>query len=679
MAELKKVLTIKNGAHWDLKSIKTNKRHRDLPSNSNLDIINAINNLDDHRNGVDRIFAVALGFMAFIDFCAAMARRHHQHNISIDSTSPYEIVVHWLCEHSNVFGILFSFLWFMDSFLAAQRKSLEMARYYDKQKFLENLSSDDDVKSKTPWRGFRWIFLRTITMQMLLLPVGFFVFLYKCVLYLFKQTTVGDPHITISHHTSGDLFDETEIFSSTSSISLGFALLKHITITVAQRTNNLAQLQTMEKSKKLAYKLALRGLRHPFRFNKRIRFVLSVVRWIQYIGPLFGTANKLMDNVNNLILKMKQRRLAVIAATIRQKRCRCFTRQELQEYFATLIQKTFRSYITRRRLFFLRVLKGEKDTIAAIKLQDAFRRALLRSRANINEKLRMLLELKSQERESMNHPNKMSISERRRMYQLQVELESEAKLLINQRLLLRPNTVFAITWKIMFVVAVLFEISTLALQPILARHKDPTTGKQLDMEAIMDKKFIPIPVLNQTECIGKIPLNLKLSQPMDSLKQIKEAVLFRWKTYNPRPWYCEGYYPRLQAIYIYLADFAIHRFLVLVSIIMFFDVYVEFFTGVYDKNTGQLLPPPFFKRYIFPGFLFQLIVNPEMDTIAFILSKAVVGVVHHDPIRILRWTVALFYPLFLIVESNVKKLWVLYVRDQNRNSVQYLYRFLIFS
>ena len=646
------------------------------------DLIQAIKQLGNDRSIIDQISTFSLGFMAFADFCAAMAKRHHRHKmdvLAVDQATLIEHVVHWLCQHSTTLGILFSLLWFIDAFIAAHRKCMEVARQHDKQSILEKDTTYDDMKEW--WKGYQGVYFRSVVMQILLLPVGFFVSSYKTILWLFDPIMARDSAVTIMHHTSGTgtIQDESEVFSSTSSISLGFAIIKHISISFARRTNNIVQLQTMDKKRKLVYTLALRGLRHPFRFNQRLRFFFCIVRWIQYLGPLFGTANKLKGNMDNLLSKIKQRRLAAVAAKVRQQHSTSLSGNQLRVHYATLIQKSYRAYATRRRLYFLKALKGEKELIAAIKLQGAFRGALLRARATLNGKLQTLQALKMKEMESLksNNPAQMSTSERRRMYLLQEELESKAKILINQKLLLRPNTTFAVLWKVMFVVAVVFEISTLAFQPLIARHKDPITGKQLDMEAIMDKKFIPVPVLQRTECIGQSPITLNLFRPIHSLTQVKDAVIQRWHPKRPRPWYCEGSYPRLQAIYINVADFVIHRFLVLVSMVMFVDVYIEFFTGKYDKDSGHLVPPPFFERYIFPGLLLQLMVNPEMDTVAFILSKAAVGLVHHDPVRILRWIVALFYPLFLFLKDCIRDLWVLHVNDQNQNSLQYVYNFII--
>ena len=689
--DIQKNSSIRNGKDADgctanaVAPQRRRKYEKDHERSQSTDFIYEVNQLGHGKSAIDQISAFALGFMALADFCAAMAKRHHHRHHKMetravdDPASLLEWIVHWLCEHSTTLSIMFSLIWFIDAFIAAHRKCMEVARQHDKQSILDNDTSYDDVKEW--WKGYQGVYFRSIAQQILLLPVGFFISSYNVLLRLFHPVTARESQVTILHHSTGSsTLDESEVFSTTSSISLGFAIIKHISISVARRTNHLVQLQTMEKSRKLMYTLALRGLRHPFRFNQRIRFFFSIVRWIQYLGPLFGTANKLKGNMDNLLAKIKQRRLAAVAAMVRKQQCRRLSGDQLCVHYAILIQKTFRAYVTRRRLYFIKALRGEKELIAAIKLQSAFRGALLRARATLKEKLQTLQALKIQEMESLKSNNllKMSTSDRRRMYLLQEELETKARNLINQKLLLRPDTTFAVLWKVMFVVAVIFEISTLAFQPLIARHKDPITGKQLDMEAIMDKKFIPLPVLQQAECIGKSTLSLNLLRPIDSLKQMKDAAIQKFRPKKARPWYCEGPYPRLQAIYIHVADFVIHRFLVLVSIVMFVDVYVEFFTGKYDKDTGHLVPPPFFERYIFPGLFLQLMVNPEMDTVAFLLSKAAIGLVHHDPVRIARWIVAFFFPFFLVLKGGLQALWVLYVKDQNQDSLQYVYSFIVF-
>jgi hypothetical protein len=652
------------------------KRRQSAPSDDRWEGHRLLIGVTERRRPpIHQVWAITLGVSAFLDFSAAMARRHHRHDTDGVVDSAREMVVHWLCDHANELGILFSLLWFMDAFVGAHRKRLQAIRRRDKKLLC---GSDWECHVKEYWRGYRGVYVRAIALQILLLPVGFFIFSYNRFLRLWNPHFSSDSVVTIVHHSSDVVPDESEVFMSTASVSLGFAVIKHLAITIARRTDTLVRLEAMEKARKVAYTVALRGLRHPFRFNKRARFVLSIFRWIQYLGPLFATANKLRGSVDNLLDKMKQQRAASLAERFRKSLLRTVKRNVVLDFYATVIQAKFRSRQARRKLPIVRILQGDKEMIAAIKLQCAFRNSLSRARERLKRKVQILEHLKRKQRQSIkkNSPVKMSVAERRRMYLLQQELEAKAEQLFNEKLLLRPNTRFAVMWKLMFVVAVFCEISTLASQPFLARHMDSSTGKQLDMEYFMDKLFIPTPVFKRPECTGKIPMQLKFRHPIRSIRQIVELLQRKFQPEEPHPWYCKGSYSRLQAVYIYFADIAVHHFLVLVSIIMFFDVYVEFFTGKYDNDTGRLIPPPFFERFIFPGLLLQLLVNPEMDTVARFISRFIVGVVHHDPIRILRWTVALFYPLFLSSHFLVRKLWLSYVINENQKNL--LHRSFVF-
>jgi hypothetical protein len=86
------------------------------------------------------------------------------------------------------------------------------------------------------------------------------------------------------------------------------------------------------------------------------------------------------------------------------------------------------------------------------------------------------------------------------MYKLQEDLNAEAGHLLNETLLLRPNTAFAVAWKILFVVAILFEISKLALKPSLGTYKDLNMGNPLNIESIIEHTLLPTPVSQLAAC-----------------------------------------------------------------------------------------------------------------------------------------------------------------------------------
>ena len=148
----------------------------------------------------------------------------------------------------------------------------------------------------------------------------------------------------------------------------------------------------------------------------------------------------------------------------------------------------------------------------------------------------------------MTPKKEMNANERRRMYQLQKELEEETRRLINKKLLLRPNTSFAVSWKILFSFAVLFEISVQICQPLLARHKDRRTGKPLDMESILDRKLVPIRVSKLPACKSEKVFRLSFKWPVHSARTIVARILRKeaTKPTRPKPYYCSYTYATLQ-------------------------------------------------------------------------------------------------------------------------------------
>ena len=78
-------------------------------------------------------------------------------------------------------------------------------------------------------------------------------------------------------------------------------------------------------------------------------------------------------------------------------------------------------------------------------------------------------------------------------------------------------------------------------------------------------------------------------------------------------------------------DFILEEFLILVSIVCFLDVFVVFFTGELDAVTGELLPKPFVARWIAPGLLLQLLLNPRLGSLGRLFHKQFKVLLSWDP------------------------------------------------
>lgn len=606
---------------------------------------------------------------------------------NICSHNTIGVFICWLCAHADILGHLFAWAWFVDAFVDASSQRLRAARKHDKAQLLrqqqeqqndEQTCHDAEYKNNLTspnrdealhkwWRGFHGVYFRTIIFQISLLPVGFFVFwttIVQCIL-----------NGNVDRATFWPALSEESLAKASGTSSLFFAVLQLAITAMARRTNNLVRYQALIKKKELTYKVLYLALRHPFRFHRRLRRFFSAVRWIQYLAPLFATFTKLKANLGNLLSRWHQRREAIRTESVRQRlrrgeECSVY---EIRDFCARLIQNKFRRHLAREEFRIINLWKGKKETVAAFKFQSAFLASLSRARMRLDERWQLLHSLQEKDKEYRRSITevKMSVQERRRMYVLQTELEKQTQSWINEQLLLHPNTSFAVIWKIVFVVAVLIEISTLAFQPILAHHKDNATGLPLSLKAYLDQQLIPVPVFKLSVCTGLVqtPLRTREWPSILSFAKLTTSYVTRLSRSKPvtapRPWYCNGVYSRLQAVYIILANLAVHHLFVIFSIVCFVDVYIDFITGEFDGRTGRLVPPPFFARWIFPGLLFQLLINPEMDSVCTFLTRSFVEMMYFGPVRVLRWTVALFYPLVLAIQSLRRYVRLKYACEQN--------------
>lgn len=137
------------------------------------------------------------------------------------------------------------------------------------------------------------------------------------------------------------------------------------------------------------------------------------------------------------------------------------------------------------------------------------------------------------------------------------------------------------------------------------------------------------------------------------------------------PWYCTRPFTDIHTAYIKTLKLVIADALAFASIVMFLDVGITFFTGELDNVTGHLVPKPFVKRWIVPGILIQLLLNPRMMEV----SAAVKAFVRHTvsdvgPVTAWRWSAALFIPVFTFAAERFNRhVWRRFVQEENANCV----------
>lgn len=221
---------------------------------------------------------------------------------------------------------------------------------------------------------------------------------------------------------------------------------------------------------------------------------------------------------------------------------------------------------------------------------------------------------KLEEKAKRFHKDKMSDTERIRMYKLQAELTRDAQSFMNKSLL-RPNTTFSVIWKTTYVIFVVLELSALIIQ--------------INYPKLTKESLIPLPFSELKEC---------RSDTGGPLQKFLSIFGLKNKVSRPLPRYCQEDMIALQALGIYLWCGLIELVIFAIGFMFFFDVPVSFFTGRFNEDTGILEPNPFFERWIAPGVLLQMIVNPQMSNVAEIVAHTASRIRILGPIRVFRWT-----------------------------------------
>jgi len=426
-------------------------------------------------------------------------------------------------------------------------------------------------------------------------------------------------------------------------------------------------------------RISKRAIRNPRKFRRDMKKCLTVLRWAKYLAPLIGTCNKLLGNMIDMFKKLKQKIEAEKAKKVRNKIWKKMTKEEREYHAAMIIQAAYRSKKVRKVVTLMKIFTSNKQDLAALKVQRKLRERAKEASRRLQKQKNELMKLQKMElQQADNEKNstavKMSDDEKKRMHDLHAKLKKEALSEKARRMLLRPNTKFAITWKLLFIICVVVEITQVALKPQFERMKNKKTKEAFDLEKVLNKTFIPKPISAWEECA---PLYIEEDEE-DSKLKLRLGKIFGdlgkeenfFDSDEEFPWYCQKTIVTVQSVYIQAIKLVITNFFLFIGIICFLDVFVTFFTGEINEKTGNLVPKPFFPRWILPGIVLQLLVNPKMADVSVLMKKIVKGVHHVGPARAARWTLAFIAPvlqgLTAWFEWNV---WMKLVQKENLEKV----------
>lgn len=652
----------------------------------------------------------------------------------------------FLDKYTVSISFVFSVVWFVDTFWEAQACRQRILREEEKRYYLaqtttttitgdgtetaQNNDKKDSLKGFTTpwWKTANFVYYRIICLQLLLLPVGFYMLLY----HTFNRAVHGqyledinemEESITIEV-VNEDYEVQYDTITTRSKRSLLFAIGHYFLMRLSGHTERAIRRQIGALIKAVRPKAIRtvfgRALRNPRRFKRRIGHLLTALRWIKYLAPLIGALNKLKGNVQDMVKKWKQRRVAEKQKRIRQILWGKISVEVQEEEAARMIQAAFRAYQARKATTALMAFQGDQRYLAALKLQQGFRRAMDRARENLRlrrEDYRRLAQRKKQDSQSL------SQEEKQQFYELQDEFAHDAHILINRKLLMRPNTRFSVIWKILFVFCVTIEISQLVAKPWLDSYKENRRDEPMSMAEFIAISFVPTRASHLAECGFRtkkkgFPLaRLFRRTKKDDDSQVDEANMpfycykptsivqeafsdvvslllvpapvAEWpdcQPYSPPPrwrqplhrqeqreptpdlqrWFCVEPYRSAHGTYRKIFDFLLEEFLILVSLVCFLDVFVTFFTGELDELTGSLVPKPFFVRWILPGLLLQLAINPSVDRVGEAFFGLWGQIIALGPVRVYRWAEAVFYPtLYYCWVGFIRWLWIPLVKHQN--------------
>eukprot|EP00980_Cylindrotheca_fusiformis_P005739 scaffold1194_cov127-Cylindrotheca_fusiformis.AAC.16 len=630
-----------------------------------------------------------------------------ERHISAAATFPHEFLefVDWMDENNLAISLFFSTLWFIDAFFKAHRARHRVLRKKERQRLRFHQAKE---RTRKWFDSSTFVYYRAITVQLLFLPVGFYFIVYDGARQMMNGQDMEEIEAVVSKKIVFlKSIDNTgyKSFSVKSKEAFLIALAEYIIYSAFGVTSREAKSIFKRHKTIQTRKLIRNAIRHPRVFRRKLTKLLAWVRYVRYTIPLIGGVNKLRANIKEMNQRRRQRREAKTVKRIRQllwgrKTSEVLTMAEA----ATTVQCAYRFHRSQKARHALKLLRADREYIAVAKIQHILRRKAREARLRLKQKKEELERLAKLDQERLDEAEKL------RFYELQDELVNETKKLIDRKMLIRPNRGFVFYWKLLFIICIAFEIcQKVAISWFEIRIQNRKKG---DIALYVVENIVPLRVAELPQCM--VVQNKEDAKPRSSFNStgIKDALFDRpsyceepYATYHdlmrdvlallvtpkpvsewaeckpakwyqlfnrvkkPVPWYCNERFYSGHAFYRLIASFMWEEFLVLVGIICFMDVFVTFFTGEFHPDNGTLIPKPFFKRWIIPGLVFQLLVNPQLGNVASWAFKTGDKILENGPARVYRWSAAVAFPLIYLCAYDIGvPLWTRFATYANQNS-----------
>ena len=291
------------------------------------------------------------------------------------------------------------------------------------------------------------------------------------------------------------------------------------------------------------------ALTNPLKLHFRLRQLATYIRWAKFLTPLIGTLNKFKGHCIDLHRKWSQRRRSRRANQLWNSTLSRMRQQRRYEAAILRIQRNFRTRRESKTEKRMNLMKDRRSkTKSAKKIHLRLRRQASQARLGIAK-----IDLVHAENSKRRMISESDV--------LQMTLHRRGKR-DRRTFLLRPDTNFAVLWKCVTVLTVLLEVFSLSLAPKM-------TGE--------------LRKLDRKEFAEMCAASLQSNDP-DTTRRFWGLVA------------------------VQLAQFLAN----VVPIVSFASVFIEFYIGELSSESGLVVPKPFFSRWIVPGVLLQLLVNPSM-------------------------------------------------------------------
>jgi len=318
------------------------------------------------------------------------------------------------------------------------------------------------------------------------------------------------------------------------------------------------------------------------------------------------------------------------------------TTEQRRHKAAEKIQSVFRAKQKRRYYAVILQNKLQKEEDAAIRIQNRFRVKISESKLQLLKKQKNFEELKQQQISTMTAKECMHF----------IELRKEINSHYHQKkvnfLLIRPNRKFSVIWEILFVSCIIIEIMQIVFAPVLSGNTEKMALEEF-LALVLYPPVSSIPA--QNKALIKQPYSEDLSQQHFMFQMVHAATVTLFVTTLMQQPILSGSDSNndvsssslRQNIIMTCIPLLVHIY----NFICFWNVPITFFTGELHPITGLVVPKSFITRWILPGLLLQLLVNPAMENLYFLAKDgASMMFFKLDPGRVLCWILAFVYPLW---------------------------------